>query len=404
MGTFRSLLRNLTKYGHFNNHVRSNMGVDGVWTRTRSRAHMCTKSCSGHLCLCVLCVLTVNVFSHCVCVCEVGGVLSRWQDRVFPGWYPAAVRGHEGLASHHLPCGTSSAQPHVWQGETHCYQHTYVCTCMSVCVTKQTCPTTVGICTVYIIHIYTYCILYRERCFFTYVYFNVTVSMAVCVFQIFSQANTPVKRWLLNFAARRKGAEVSAGVIRSDSLWDKIFFSKIQVDRLLFFSFLLHIYPCLPSIASLFVLLHNSPSQLPSLVFLFLLTPPPPIVCLWVIVTDISPTVVSCLLLKIFPNSKCVGYFSWPPVSPNPVCFQASLGGRLRMIITGAAPASPTVLGFLRAALGCQVSKIHIEYVHTYRCIHMHSIDHEKVLHTYSVWHLVYLVYLCVYLCVCVYV
>uniref|UniRef100_A0A8C2ZYE2 Long-chain-fatty-acid--CoA ligase n=1 Tax=Cyclopterus lumpus TaxID=8103 RepID=A0A8C2ZYE2_CYCLU len=79
--------------------------------------------------------------------------------------------------------------------------------------------------------------------------------------KIFSQANTPVKRWLLNFAAKRKGAEVSSGVIRSDSVWDKIFFSKIQ----------------------------------------------------------------------------------------------ASLGGRLRMIITGAAPTSPSVLGFLRAALGCQV-------------------------------------------------
>uniref|UniRef100_A0AAY4E6G2 Arachidonate--CoA ligase n=1 Tax=Denticeps clupeoides TaxID=299321 RepID=A0AAY4E6G2_9TELE len=75
------------------------------------------------------------------------------------------------------------------------------------------------------------------------------------------QANTPLKRWLLNFAAKRKGAEVSSGVIRSDSMWDKIFFSKIQ----------------------------------------------------------------------------------------------ESLGGRLRMIITGAAPTSPTVLGFLRAALGCQV-------------------------------------------------
>uniref|UniRef100_A0A8B9LAY0 long-chain-fatty-acid--CoA ligase n=1 Tax=Astyanax mexicanus TaxID=7994 RepID=A0A8B9LAY0_ASTMX len=75
------------------------------------------------------------------------------------------------------------------------------------------------------------------------------------------QANNSVKRWILNFAAKRKAAEVSRGVIRSDSIWDKIFFSKIQ----------------------------------------------------------------------------------------------ASLGGRLRMIITGAAPTSPTVLGFLRAALGCQV-------------------------------------------------
>uniref|UniRef100_A0A3B4WZ33 Long-chain-fatty-acid--CoA ligase n=1 Tax=Seriola lalandi dorsalis TaxID=1841481 RepID=A0A3B4WZ33_SERLL len=78
--------------------------------------------------------------------------------------------------------------------------------------------------------------------------------------KIFSQANSPLKRWLLNFAAKRKGAEVSSGIIRSDSIWDKIFFSKIQ----------------------------------------------------------------------------------------------ASLGGRLRMIITGAAPTSPSVLGFLRAALGCQ--------------------------------------------------
>ncbi|KAM6969807.1 long-chain-fatty-acid--CoA ligase 6 [Aplochiton taeniatus] len=79
--------------------------------------------------------------------------------------------------------------------------------------------------------------------------------------KIFSQANSPAKRWLLNFAAKRKGAEVSSGIIRSDSIWDQIFFSKIQ----------------------------------------------------------------------------------------------ASLGGRLRMIVTGAAPTSPTVLGFLRAALGCQV-------------------------------------------------
>uniref|UniRef100_A0AAR2LTR7 Arachidonate--CoA ligase n=1 Tax=Pygocentrus nattereri TaxID=42514 RepID=A0AAR2LTR7_PYGNA len=50
--------------------------------------------------------------------------------------------------------------------------------------------------------------------------------------KIFSQANNPVKRWLLNFAAKRKASEVSRGVIRSDSIWDKIFFRKIQVIEL----------------------------------------------------------------------------------------------------------------------------------------------------------------------------
>ncbi|XP_043925118.1 long-chain-fatty-acid--CoA ligase 6 isoform X2 [Protopterus annectens] len=79
--------------------------------------------------------------------------------------------------------------------------------------------------------------------------------------KIFSQANTPLKRWLLEFAAKRKEAEVRNGIIRSDSLWDRLFFNKVQ----------------------------------------------------------------------------------------------ASLGGKLRMIVTGAAPASPSVLSFLRAVLGCQV-------------------------------------------------
>ncbi|XP_069826933.1 long-chain-fatty-acid--CoA ligase 6 isoform X1 [Dendropsophus ebraccatus] len=79
--------------------------------------------------------------------------------------------------------------------------------------------------------------------------------------KIFSQADTKVKRWILEFASQRKEAEVRRGVIRNNSLWDKLLFNKVQ----------------------------------------------------------------------------------------------ASLGGRVRMIVTGAAPASPTVLGFLRAALGCQV-------------------------------------------------
>uniref|UniRef100_A0A8C5PSN1 Long-chain-fatty-acid--CoA ligase n=1 Tax=Leptobrachium leishanense TaxID=445787 RepID=A0A8C5PSN1_9ANUR len=79
--------------------------------------------------------------------------------------------------------------------------------------------------------------------------------------KIFSQADTPVKRWILEFASKRKEAEVRRGVIRNNSLWDRLLFNKVQ----------------------------------------------------------------------------------------------ASLGGRVRMIVTGAAPASPTVLAFLRAALGCQV-------------------------------------------------
>ncbi|XP_039662542.1 long-chain-fatty-acid--CoA ligase 1a isoform X2 [Perca fluviatilis] len=78
--------------------------------------------------------------------------------------------------------------------------------------------------------------------------------------KVFGQANTPLKKWLLDFAFRRKEAELKSGVVRKDSMWDKLIFKKVQ----------------------------------------------------------------------------------------------ASLGGRVRLIITGAAPVSPTILTFLRAALGCQ--------------------------------------------------
>ncbi|KAG7225832.1 hypothetical protein INR49_014353 [Caranx melampygus] len=78
--------------------------------------------------------------------------------------------------------------------------------------------------------------------------------------KVFGQANTPLKRWLLDFAYRRKEAELKNGVVRKDSMWDKLIFKKVQ----------------------------------------------------------------------------------------------ASLGGRVRLMITGAAPVSPTILTFLRAALGCQ--------------------------------------------------
>uniref|UniRef100_A0A8D0HFL3 Long-chain-fatty-acid--CoA ligase n=1 Tax=Sphenodon punctatus TaxID=8508 RepID=A0A8D0HFL3_SPHPU len=78
--------------------------------------------------------------------------------------------------------------------------------------------------------------------------------------KIFGQANTSLKRWVLDFASKRKEAELRSGIIRNNSLWDKVIFRKIQ----------------------------------------------------------------------------------------------ANLGGRVRLMITGAAPISATVLTFLRAALGCQ--------------------------------------------------
>ncbi|XP_032383984.1 long-chain-fatty-acid--CoA ligase 1 isoform X2 [Etheostoma spectabile] len=78
--------------------------------------------------------------------------------------------------------------------------------------------------------------------------------------KIFGQANTTLKRWLLGFAYRRKEAEMRRGIVRTDSIWDRLIFRKVQ----------------------------------------------------------------------------------------------ASLGGRVRLMLTGAAPISPAVLTFLRAAVGCQ--------------------------------------------------
>ncbi|KAM7381246.1 hypothetical protein PAMA_012206 [Pampus argenteus] len=76
-----------------------------------------------------------------------------------------------------------------------------------------------------------------------------------------SGAKSPFKKWLLNFAVERKYAEVKEGIVRNNSIWDKLIFHKVQ----------------------------------------------------------------------------------------------ESLGGRVRIMVTGAAPISPAVLNFLRAALGCQI-------------------------------------------------
>ncbi|NWT51574.1 ACSL5 ligase, partial [Erythrocercus mccallii] len=79
--------------------------------------------------------------------------------------------------------------------------------------------------------------------------------------KIQSGANTPVKRYLLKFAVFMKMAEIKQGIIRNDSIWDKLVFKKVQ----------------------------------------------------------------------------------------------ETMGGRVRIMVTGAAPISPSVLTFLRAALGCQI-------------------------------------------------
>uniref|UniRef100_A0A8C2CPF9 Arachidonate--CoA ligase n=1 Tax=Cyprinus carpio TaxID=7962 RepID=A0A8C2CPF9_CYPCA len=47
---------------------------------------------------------------------------------------------------------------------------------------------------------------------------------------LFSYANTPLKRWLLDFATSRKEAELKSGVVRKDSMWDKLIFSKVQAS------------------------------------------------------------------------------------------------------------------------------------------------------------------------------
>ncbi|NWU64289.1 ACSL1 ligase, partial [Pterocles burchelli] len=89
---------------------------------------------------------------------------------------------------------------------------------------------------------------------------NLFVYLIYLAFTIFGQADTSLKRWLLDFASKRKEAELRSGIVRNNSFWDKVIFRKIQ----------------------------------------------------------------------------------------------ASLGGKVRLMVTGAAPVSASVLTFLRTALGCQ--------------------------------------------------
>ncbi|NXP65759.1 ACSL5 ligase, partial [Chloropsis cyanopogon] len=50
--------------------------------------------------------------------------------------------------------------------------------------------------------------------------------------KIQSGANTPLKQFLLKFAVFMKMAEIKQGIIRNDSIWDKLVFKKVQVKHL----------------------------------------------------------------------------------------------------------------------------------------------------------------------------
>lgn len=54
----------------------------------------------------------------------------------------------------------------------------------------------------------------------------------VVTLQVQNEAKTPLKRFLLNFAISCKFNEVKKGIIRRDSIWDKLIFNKVQVGCL----------------------------------------------------------------------------------------------------------------------------------------------------------------------------
>ena len=62
--------------------------------------------------------------------------------------------------------------------------------------------------------------------------------------------------------------------------------------------------------------------------------------------------------LRSLPPSSHLPLTLSPLPSPFSLPCKSSLGGKVRLMITGAAPVSATVLTFLRAALGCQVRRL----------------------------------------------
>lgn len=110
---------------------------------------------------------------------------SNWlfprRHSTFDGW-PADTEANR------LPCGSTSAEPHAWQGQTWVNSP-----------------------------------------------FRFDLSspwMRACLkpLQIFTQADTPLKKWLLRLAFSKKTAELNQGVVRRDTIWDRLIFRKVQVN------------------------------------------------------------------------------------------------------------------------------------------------------------------------------
>lgn len=135
-------------------------------------------------------------------------------NRLLPGGHSTFNGRLENTPAYGLPCGPTSPQPHVWQGQT---LH---------CIFKL------------INIVLTYCVFINHSLLSSHVLIiwgraplksNFKKMYSSCP-QVFGQANTPLKRWLLDFAYRRKEAELKNGVVRKDSMWDKLIFKKVQVS------------------------------------------------------------------------------------------------------------------------------------------------------------------------------
>ncbi|MGH0147672.1 UNVERIFIED_CONTAM: hypothetical protein FKN15_045170 [Acipenser sinensis] len=237
--------------------------------------------------------------------------------------------------------------------------------------------------------------------------------------RIFGQANTPLKRWLLDFATKRKEAELKSGIVRNDSVWDKLIFSKVQASlggkvQLM----ITGAAPVSPTVLSflraalgcqVLLLCHGARIGFFQGDIRLLMDD---LKMLQPTVFPVVPRLLNRMFDRIFgqantPLKRWLLDFAtkrkeaelksgivrndsvWDKLIFSKV--QASLGGKVQLMITGAAPVSPTVLSFLRAALGCQFYEGYGQTECTAGCsmtlpgdwtagkIHQHTICTDKV-------------------------